>query len=1410
MPREPGKSISRRFSLKPLGGGIFDSRNPLLLSNGQTPDCENIDFHSDSVRAHGGAIKFNNQPAPHAGILTRTSFAPLFIGANQSVPQRGYVHLGYDQATDIGGDFAFADGGNPSQPASLIFHNRRGRSFDVEVSFELPVDEKLYVERTGSGATPREDLGDTPAYDEGLEETTLIWQKGGDRLSPLSCALAIVNTGGQYQNVTGDDTHNDRVSNYALVFLWLDAPAYGKYGPGTMRYHVGAGGALVATTGRYSTLAYRAIVASVFIEPGRQYSVAVSLNLDSGSTTSTINPTATWNSDGTFEMVVRDQLGNVTRCNTPGTDLFVWKGPDDSIDYLTRYGVRFSGRDALYLGLGYRFAPWSGWGFVPYGLDSAAMEAGGFRMLDVSAQAKPAAYTISHTLSHTSPNTYVETNLQGMHGGVATNLPNPLDPFDSTALPWLALHNTVVVPNQGTADQSEALKKCWLVLWGGTGDGELNGVRLPINYYYESGASFRFECGLNTTKDWVTEDFFVISFRWHQRPLRISAFKVFDTATGGRDWTSARTQFSLGSYTLLDDSTEPDLTKLVASWPLDDAGGGVCREIVAGRDGHLVPYALGRSKDGGLFLSGEGEALVLDFAENPVLQRELGAMLRSGTAGFAIEIRCRIPQAYYARETDLTTELHAQFAPVLAEWAIKEDVAPASILRFGHRARFPIAVTAEPFYLPMGFNLEAAVDSDQSNTGLSALLNAWEPGPANNWSTNAEWVGQTIRLQFGIQSTGVADTYVAYIAATPKTALNPANGDPTDAEFAYFTASTTINRRDLARTVITIGGAWRPETGWGYMETRAAIIVEEARVFGVAAPGSLPATTGAIVTNRDGKLSGEKSLPARDLESTDLLHPLGQTKAGINATEASATIVPSDASSFFTADPEDTIEALKETFLIIGGDNLEIVEEGTLPRLLREFYYVSSVAANGQSAILSRNYNDRSGENLVASSFRLIGYSTFNDDITQKALAIGHGASFSTAAVPSDGVFSGDFFANLAPVDGNWQLHVFSTQVSTREIIPQWSRGVAIPRRNPVLGMQFHQGKLFAVTRGCLFECDDRWRDDGPTDTLKTSLALRAADPLNKRSVLAPLQSDGVRFTSANTAAVNDMTLAAYNFDAWVKLDAYGEHQTIIWIGNPATNPALNAGSGFNTHRINCIMRLARGYPEFALGSTAAYTGTTRPEDGMFIARANVKLTLDRWTHVRWTLPGATAGAWVGTPLCFVNGRPAPVTLSSTQSGAAAGQWVQASTITSAADTGLRILLGVAHASRLAPEEDRVFANNVLEGLLLKPNRYHGYLHSLAGRVAAVVVHRLAVVSAFDPFNITYGTKLFEALAAPEGIGHKTIDTVAPQYGLIESHPAVSLFHEMGLHTKPASWARYGARLFVTNGGRPVYAQLES
>ena len=56
-------------------------------------------------------------------------------------------------------------------------------------------------------------------------------------------------------------------------------------------------------------------------------------------------------------------------------------------------------------------------------------------------------------------------------------------------------------------------------------------------------------------------------------------------------------------------------------------------------------------------------------------------------------------------------------------------------------------------------DLIGADDWDQGDGYLGELVHAWNSGVPDtpNWDVSAPWVGQTIRVQFGLHSTGTDD-----------------------------------------------------------------------------------------------------------------------------------------------------------------------------------------------------------------------------------------------------------------------------------------------------------------------------------------------------------------------------------------------------------------------------------------------------------------------------------------------------------------------------------------------------------------------------------------------------------------------------------------------------------------------------
>jgi hypothetical protein len=324
------------------------------------------------------------------------------------VPARGAGFFPYVAASDIGGQF-ISEG--DLMTSSEVFHIRRGRSFEFDVSFRIPPEEKLYATPTlGSlaPAVPALPMIPPDGFDEALDECFCIIQKGGDRLTPMSWALAVVNVGNFPQA-----THlpAQRVSNYALCFLWYDAPQWGEWNVGVMKYNLNDGEDPLSGGGsQFCTQAYRAVVIHRYVEPNVDYSVSIQLQMDSGSCGATAIPKdTTWVNDGFFRAQVwgnRTTYTNHSFDEDGGAkDLDIFKGPADSLSYLCKYGIRYAGKDARFAGMGNRFIPWMRCGFVPFGADLAPLRAGGFSMVDRSSTAVATLYgagTYTLTATHVS------------------------------------------------------------------------------------------------------------------------------------------------------------------------------------------------------------------------------------------------------------------------------------------------------------------------------------------------------------------------------------------------------------------------------------------------------------------------------------------------------------------------------------------------------------------------------------------------------------------------------------------------------------------------------------------------------------------------------------------------------------------------------------------------------------------------------------------------------------------------------------------------------------------------------------------------------------------------------------------------------------------------------------------------
>jgi hypothetical protein len=363
-----------------------------------------------------------------------------------------------------------------------------------------------------------------------------------------------------------------------------------------------------------------------------------------------------------------------------------------------------------------------------------------------------------------------------------------------------------------------------------------------------------------------------------------------------------------------------------------------------------------------------------------------------------------------------------------------------------------------------------------------------------------------------------------------------------------------------------------------------------------------------------------------------------------------------------------------------------------------------------------------------------------------------------------------------------------------------------------VLGLYGWNGIVYAGVRGALYEADDRWRDDGPSDSLPLSLAFR------NRAYLAglsgPLQGDSVLYddTSKARIVVSSTDAYAYVFDVWVKLSEIRNYQTVLWLGALSTDSAQLAGTSAN--KIQYWWRFNNGRPELVLGSTATYDGSNRPEKGLFVAQGATAIQAGEWTHVRITLPSASSGANVRVPYMQINGKSIGVTVNARANGLSGTNWITAASLVTAGSTpSTSILVGAARDSYRAPEPTLTWVNGVVgQPLQVSPQRIQGLLHSLGGRVALCAVTRQpwsgSAPSNFDPYTVSYDVGgIFTAFfldVQSLGVGHKVQDIATQIYGPIYSSPFVSVFHEMGTSKNPYAFAEYGSQMYATNGGRPV------
>ena len=1511
--------------LFPIDSGMNLNVNPFRLSPGETPDSLNVDFDRGSAKASGGAIKLGNKVAPRPGVLCRPNVdGRLPVLYSKSAPVVGHVTIPWKHEQDIGGDFSSANHSTETdRRTAVIFPARRGKAFAIKQSFRLPETEKLFSAPTNPGNADNYDAGSDlrthAGADLAIDECTIIAQKGGDGMTPMSWALGVVNTGGLLDvdigggnNALGVATslYAQRPSNYMLVFMWLDAPGYGAWRPSGMRYLLTDGTLSDATngtgTGEHCTMAYRAMVVPVFVEPGRTYHVEMQLTLDTGTAGASGDPTPTtdWNEDGRLDFFCKtddEAIAQYSWVKGASNTVYRWKGPSDSLEYFAKYGVRWSGREEMHLGLGYRCAPWTAAGHIHAGIDSAPMENGGFQISDHS-KAPLSNYDdwtapdqpleggntkiVLHQLrcAHAASETNVEINYAGMvdfGSGLATSWGTETGLWSGVYVggrhPW-GHHDESwqgLDPAVSGGVNTEALRGYRLVFQH-DGEGvdavDAAGFLLTINTmenvaaYGGSTYSYRMtpETGLgfvdNAAADFgpgvgytYNNNFAVVvrCFRWHQRATEVSDFRIYSSP---RSYANKQAEWSLWHETDLADTLEPGIADLVGLWLLNDGGGGVCRDSVAGNHAVFAPFALPQV-EGGLegekqvYLSGEGERPQLDFSSNPVLKDLLRQALQDGGTGFAIQMRFRSTGAVYGQSrkiagpqdgaAGLTDELwESHFAPDLLTWSVKDvdAVSPIAgtgddyyahgqhvqlqpLLTFGHRihAEFRQGDQAntfgrsEPWYFPMPFMVKCAVDGDEEGqplfapgsgeVGTTAYGYPWYQIANVNvdrYHKQADWVGRTLTVQVGVEPSSTDETVNVYIAWTPSDALINTT-QPPDAEFALY-ESETFHRRDLERSVITIGGVDPFERSW--MGMGAKMFVDAVRVFGAAAPGDLPTNAGAAVATGTGKIIGGHAHPNRELLVEDILRPVGGGNHAVSVTGGSATVDAAGNSSFPTGRPELDLANILGTFLQIQDEHLVVPQEEQLQKVWPKGYLIEAVTAS--TLTLARPYEGDTKVGVSASTYRLIGYSAFGDAIQDKPLPVGKGKPLTYGAtLVGDAVETAVYWKNPAPGGADWRVTLLSPVSVGRatDIHPAWCRGLMASRGNRILGLESIEDVIYAAAQGSLFEADDRWRLQGPSRTLNRAIHFRAKrDPATGYSL--PLQDDRVEFDDGD-----DVTMPSSGrqlvWDAWVRLDEYFPVQTIAWCGRTDTDTAKDA-HGSTGHALTWWLRLRNGHPELVLGSTGV--AGSGPEKGLFIAKAEARVPVEEWAHVRVFLERDSANYL--EPAFFINGKLVPTIVRVTEDTLTSPDWtIAANVITPTSDH--KVVLGCARDSELQ-------VATATSSEVVVPDRRQGWMHCLGGQLGCFAISTqlddtlFSDSTNFDPLAIDYTVvragwatiMLVLTVGDEPGVGHMVEDTDEAKFGRLHAHPLISMWHEMGRSTNPVSFATYGREIFAANGGR--------
>lgn len=1108
--------------------------------------------------------------------------------------------------------------------------------------------------------------------------------------------------------------------------------------------------------------------------------------------------------------------------------LWPLRGPADSLEYFTKYGIRWSERAPVHVGLGQRFIPWKDESFIPLGFDAAPLEHGGFSMLDRTQHM--VTTNMGLTFDHTAGQGFLGVDQRGLASGNGSRF-SPTGPEDAV---WEGFAGAPGAPDPTTAYNEKALFG-YRVILGDNATSHVGGI-CTIDYYLENAAAdYRLYCDeIDTDLGTFSDARGVIQcFRWHQRELVIGEIRFWDVARAYV--TDPRARFSLRSAIWIDDPVESSLSFLVSYWPCDDAGGGELRELMGGRNGYLSPFTLGTSelldRGGTVFLSGEGEALVLDLSEDPVFKREFLNALRSGTTGWAIEFEALFLEEFHGLDVDDGSEITAHYAPHVASWEHPDpvdagfEVAPKPLGLLTFRTRWANSDT-DPVYFPTGLQFEVSADSDQENNALTVAVPYYDvSGATFNFDNDAPWVGRWVKLQFGIEPTSTEDQYKAYIAVSPREAFSPDEGEPPGSEYGLF-STVTVQKKDIERSVIVIGGNLNPGSLYGSTELNCRMAIRRPRVYASTAPGELPASSGASTTPGTGKLSGSEAYPPRNLSQDDILRRLGNDVDTVNL-EQFSTAVESPGASISVEDSARTIQGVKGGFLRIAEDVAEVPAAETEPSIINRFYFVDSVDADGSGLTLVTPYAGVTKDAASARVFRHAGASDLADDIRDRRLVMGTGETYKPSASSHTPTFTPIFFTNLAPVFGGFGFRVYSplASASPTDLFPRWTRGLAAPRENSILGLHNLNEEAYAGTRGCLYKVDDRWRRDGPTETYDDCLEFLAR---RRGDRLFPLQGDVLDLEDYSNVALWESSAnyddTTWVWDVYVFVEDIGEIQTIAWCGDVTTDPeqtpsALHAGRG-----IEWWLRLNRGRPELVFESDAVDQDSNLPLDGRYIVTANSAIPMGEWAHIRISVQfSADLGGsqWVAyTPLVYINGKNVSARVNARQLAATSiggtNAWVKADSVGKIGQPypgSGRLIVGAAPDFQRDVEHVSGWVPDGNTADQIRPNRVRGLMHALGGRLCRFYVWTTtgsagATAAPFVPARLNYTTTTNKLeLDLQEGVGHLVTDGQSSVPGVIRSHPFLSIYHEHGNRTKPFTFANNGNEVYSVNGGRPVIAE---